>query len=135
MKPVRETGRMIAEMAPVLRGGTFVFCSTVDPALAAACRAVAVGTFVEDEGLSAILPLGEAQRLGFDVSLPMRQITLTVPSALDGVGLTAAVSAALAERGIPCNMVAAQFHDHLFVPAAMADLALGALADLQRRGL
>jgi hypothetical protein len=50
-----------------------------------------------------------------------------VHSALDGTGLTAAVSAALAAAGIPCNMVAAFHHDHVFVPAAMAARALAVL--------
>jgi SAM-dependent methyltransferase len=57
----------------------------------------------------------------------MACLTLTVPSALDGVGLTAAVAAALAARGIPANVVAALRHDHVFVPEAMAGAALDAL--------
>jgi hypothetical protein len=48
----------------------------------------------------------------------MACLTLRVHSALDGVGLTAAVASALAEIGIPCNMVAAFHHDHAFVPEA-----------------
>jgi hypothetical protein len=82
--------------------------------------------FREDEGLSMILP-GDAGD-----PLAMRQITLDVHSALDGVGLTAAVSAALAAEGIPCNMVAAHHHDHVFVPAAMADRAVDLLRALAR---
>jgi hypothetical protein len=81
----------------------------------------------EAEGLSQVLPLHEAQALGFDTSMPMAQITLTVHSALDGVGLTAAVAVALADAGIPCNMIAGYHHDHLFVPEALADAALAAL--------
>jgi hypothetical protein len=57
----------------------------------------------------------------------MRRITLTVHSALDGIGLTAAVSAELTAAGIPCNVVAALHHDHVFVPAAQAEAALAAL--------
>jgi len=44
-------------------------------------------------------------------------ITLMVHSALDSVGLTAAVTRQLADEGISCNVVAGYFHDHLFVPA------------------
>ncbi|AUW47259.1 ACT domain-containing protein [Rhizobium leguminosarum] len=62
----------------------------------------------------------------------MRQITLNVNSALDGVGLTAGVAGCLAEAGIPCNMVAAYHHDHIFVPAGLADRASHLLETLQR---
>ena len=60
------------------------------------------------------------------------RITLTVHSSLSSVGLTAAVAAALAERRIPSNVVAATFHDHLFVPWNRRDEALGALHALSR---
>ena len=49
---------------------------------------------------------------------------LQVHSALDGVGLTAAVAGALAAAGIACNVIAAFHHDHLFVPAARAGAVL-----------
>ena len=61
----------------------------------------------------------------------MRCITLQVHSALDGVGLTAAVAGALAAQGIACNMVAAYHHDHAFVPEAQAEAALAVLLALQ----
>ena len=53
-------------------------------------------------------------------------------SSLAGVGLTAAVSGALAEAGIPCNMIAALRHDHLFVPEEMGDRAMQVLKALQQ---
>ena len=61
----------------------------------------------------------------------MRCITLNVFSSLEGVGLTAAVSAALGDNGIACNMVAAFHHDHVFVPSKMGDQALEVLLSLQ----
>ena len=72
--------------------------------------------FEEAEGRSLVLPDDLAELRGFDRSLPMARITLRVHSALDGVGLPAAVASALAEAGIPCNMIAAYHHDHAFVP-------------------
>ncbi len=123
---------MLAGMAPVLRDGHFVFCTT-DDARAALCREQAIGTFREEEGWSFLLPVEAAVRIGCDVSLPLRQITLQVFSALDGVGLTAAVAGALADAGIACNMVAAFRHDHVFVPAAAAARAMAILESLQRR--
>ena len=76
-----------------------------------------------------ILPQDTAQALRL-AGLPMRRITLSVHSALDGVGLTAAVAGALAEAGIACNMVAAFHHDHAFVPADDAEPALAVLRAL-----
>lgn len=127
---VRETAAMIAGMSPELASGEFMFCATADPALAQRCAAVAVSMFREKEGPSFILPAGEAATLGFARTAPMRQITLNVLSALDGVGLTAAVAGTLAERGIPCNTVAAHYHDHLFVPTDKAEEALSVLLEL-----
>jgi hypothetical protein len=122
---------MIAGMAPALRPGAYVFCTTPDSARAAQALPLAIAVFAEDEGTSLVLPLAEAARLGFETGLPMACITLTVHSALDGVGLTAAVAGALAAGGIACNMVAGYHHDHLFVPADRADDALAILHALR----
>jgi hypothetical protein len=126
---------MIASMAPELFPGSFAFVGCGDRAeLETACREVAIAMFLEVEGLSFVIPFATAQTLGFD-ALPMRRITLTVYSALDGVGLTAAVAAALAERGIACNMIAAFHHDHVFVPEAQAGEAMATLRELQRAAM
>ncbi|MDQ0011460.1 hypothetical protein J2T07_003670 [Luteibacter jiangsuensis] len=58
------------------------------------------------------------------------RITLRVQSSLTAVGMMAAVSAALAKRGIPCNPVSAFLHDHIFVPWDRRDDALDALSHL-----
>jgi hypothetical protein len=60
-------------------------------------------------------------------------ITLRVRSALDAVGLTAAVSTELAANGISCNIVAGYYHDHLFVPEDDADYAVALLRELSAR--
>lgn len=56
-----------------------------------------------------------------------RGITLTIHSSLDAVGITAAVSTKLAEQGISANVIAAYYHDHIFVQAEKAELAIEAL--------
>lgn len=65
----------------------------------------------EDEGMTLVI---RARR--DDPGPVFAGITLQVHSALEGVGLTAAVATALAKAGIPCNIIAAYHHDHLFVP-------------------
>ena len=82
-----------------------------------------------------VLRQDDARRHGLPDDAPMGRVVLRVHSALDGVGLTAAVSGALAEQAISCNVVAAYHHDHLFVPAADAARALRVLQDLQARAL
>jgi len=130
---IRDTRAMLAGMTPVLRDGSFVFCITNDPTLAEQARKVALSWFREDEGTAMILDLRVAALLGFDVGLPMRRIVLEVYSALDGVGLTAAVANALAGANISCNVVSAYHHDNIFVTAAMAEKAVEVLQEVQSR--
>lgn len=119
---VRDGREMVAGMSPVLTEGRFAFVDGPEGLLAQA-----IGFFREAEGLSLIVPAGLAPD-----AMSMRCITLNVHSALDGVGLTAAVAGALAGAGIPCNIVAALRHDHVFIPEAQADAALAVLLALQR---
>ena len=115
---------MVQQMAPRLVPGHFAFRTLIDSDDLPDVLPRAQGLFREAEGISVITPVAPG------APLAMRQITLEVASALDGVGLTAAVSGALAEAGIPCNMVAAHHHDHVFVPEAQADAALDVLRAL-----
>jgi hypothetical protein len=128
---VRERRAMLAGMTPVLRDGSFVFCVAEQRDRAERARAFALSWVEEDEGTTLILKLADAERLGFDTRFPMARIVLEVFSALDGVGLTAGVASALADAGIPCNMVAAYHHDNVFVPAALAQQAMAVLLDVQ----
>lgn len=132
MASVRDTKDMISGMAPVRDPETWHFCTTDDRELAERARPHALAVFGEDEGTSLILPDEVARDLGFAVEMPMSRITLSVHSALDGVGLTAAVASALAEALIPCNVVAAYHHDHVFVPEELAEAAMSILLDVAR---
>ena len=60
-----------------------------------------------------------------------RLISLHVHSSLDAVGLTAAFSTALGNAGISANVVAAYYHDHIFVPTDKADKALNVLQGMR----
>lgn len=119
---------MVAGMTPELKSGAYVFCSAGDRDWAALNP---IAMFRDPEGVSLILERGAAEAAGFPADAPMALITLNVYSALDGVGLTAAVATALAKVGIACNMVAALNHDHVFVPAERAHEAMTVLRALQ----
>ncbi|MEO0943566.1 MAG: ACT domain-containing protein [Pseudomonadota bacterium] len=126
---------MIASMTPVLQPGIFVFCSMLHNQVGAAATTLARASFAEDEGMSLVLAKEDADRLGLTYETEMRQITLMVFSSLTGVGLTAAVATALADRKIPANVIAATQHDHVFVPSRKAEKAMDILRDLQTRAL
>ena len=89
----------------------------------------AIATFREKEGLTVIVEEGEARKAGLTPLFRAAWITLTVHSDLNAIGLTAAFARALGEANISCNVVAAAFHDHIFVPADDA-----AMAALRRSG-
>ena len=123
--PVRETRAMIARMSPRLDARRWCFVS-VTPECAVDLLGAALGTFREDEGVTAIVPPDLAPE-----EVPVfARIVLEVVSDLEGVGLTAAVAGALAQAGIACNMVAALHHDHVFVPADRAGEAVAVLESL-----
>jgi len=129
---VRERKAMLAGMTPTLKAGIYHFCTTDDAAVLASLTSRSLAMFREDEGTALILSEHDAQAYGFDLSMPMSRIVLEVFSALDGVGLTAGVAVALADAGIPCNMVAAYHHDNVFVPEPMARRAVEILLGVQR---
>jgi uncharacterized protein len=56
-----------------------------------------------------------------------------VHSALDAVGLAAAISTALADAGLGCNVIAGLHHDHLLVPEDRASEAIQVLSGLSTR--
>ncbi len=123
--PVRDGPAMIAQMNPRLDDRRWCFVA-VTPDRAPELLGAALGTFREDEGVSAIVP----DALAPDDAPLFARIVLEVQSDLEGVGLTAAVSSALAGAGIACNMVAALHHDHVFVPQERAVEALELLEAL-----
>lgn len=99
---------------PVLRPGTFVFCTLADRVMPAGLQPI--GTFDEAEGLTLIVPKGDALRFGLPYQFESALVTLNIHSSLEAVGFMAVISTELARHGIACNVVSAWFHDHLFVP-------------------
>jgi hypothetical protein len=121
--------QLLRSMQPRLNGGIYVY--TVLPAGLAVDMTDVLATFRETEGLTAILPEPAARAAGLPILFRCAWITLTVDSALDAVGFTAAFSRALGDAGISCNVMAAAHHDHVFVPFERAAQALDCLRALQ----
>jgi uncharacterized protein len=124
--------KLIRAMQPELNPGAYVFCTLNPQEVPAGLRPL--GSFREKEGVTVILPQSQADQLGIPYPFIAAWITLNIHSALDAVGLTAAVSRALADAGISCNVVAAYYHDHLFIPFEAASKALEILRGLARSG-
>lgn len=124
--------KLIQSMEPTLNKGEFVFC-TMDT-LEQAVALNPLGLFHEAEAVTVILSKPQAEKASLHYSLVCAWITLTVHSSLEAVGLTAAVSKALTEAGISCNVVAAYYHDHIFVPFRDAERAMEVLKKLSKDG-
>lgn len=88
----------------------------------------------EAEGTTVVATVDEANRRGWPVEFRAAWLTLEIHSALEAVGLTAAVSAALADGGIPANMLAGFFHDHILVPENKAADAMAIIEGLASDG-
>lgn len=116
-------------MQPVLEDGQYIYAVVDDPPSGLSPFA----TVREDEGTTVVVRREEADRHGLTSSFVCRRITLRVHSSLEAVGLTAAVSTALARLDISCNGIAGSLHDHLFVPDDRAEDARDALLELSRR--
>ena len=74
-----------------------------------------------------MIPRDRADKEGISYQSIFKRITLNIYSSLEAVGLTAAVSTLLAEPGISANMIAAYYHDHIFVSAADAERTVALL--------
>jgi hypothetical protein len=118
-------------MRPELHPGEYVFTSTPDAAIPAGVAPVV--TVAEEAGLTLVLHKQDADRLALRYDYVAGWITLRVHSALEAVGMTAAVSATLSDAGLSCNVVAGFYHDHLFVPHDSAAQAVKLLEDLARQ--
>ncbi|MEQ8409637.1 MAG: ACT domain-containing protein [Gammaproteobacteria bacterium] len=128
-----ELEKLLTLLQPTLLEDEFVFC-TIDPVPFGELDALnPLACYHEKEGLSLLLKRTAADEAGIKYQFVSRCITLSVHSSLSAVGFTAAVSSKLAAHGIPANVIAAYYHDHVFVPADRAEIALKLLTEFERR--
>jgi hypothetical protein len=109
----KDLQKLLETMKPKQQPGDYAFCTVKDFSAVPAAESILI--FRESEGITVIVRKEIADKLRLNYSFVAGWITLTVHSSLEAVGLTAAFSKALAENGISCNVVAAFYHDHLFV--------------------
>lgn len=137
MQGLTDLRQLLQCLAPSIDHELYRFCCTAQfdstwAEQAFACVRESQGwTYVLPERLlPASFDNDDVRQHGVVSDTTYRRITLEVHSSLDAVGLTAAVSTALATHNISCNMLAGFYHDHLFVPAPQADEALALLEQL-----
>lgn len=126
--PIKELTDLLRQLEPARRDGEYVMVS-VDAAQLGGVEAAAM--VVEDEGITFVLERSSADELGLDYEFVAAWVTLTVHSALDAVGLTAAVASALSDAGVSCNVIAGFHHDHLLVPSELGERAIEVLRSLR----
>ena len=113
---------LLKKMKPKLNAGEFVFCEVKN--LEEISLKDILMSFREEESVTIIIEKKIAEDLGLYYSFVASWITLTIHSALEAVGLTAAFSKALSDNTISCNVVAAFYHDHIFVDTKDAAQAM-----------
>lgn len=121
--------KLLKNMSPKLDDQEYVFITTQSN-LSEVMKYNPLCTFVEEEGLTLIIQKHIALTEGFEFDGVFNKITLKVHSSLDAVGLTAAVASKLKDNNISANVVAAFYHDHVFVQSSVAEKALNCLKDL-----
>ena len=104
---------LLKTMKPKMNLGEFVFCEVEN--LEKIKLNEIVMSFREEESITIITKKEIADKLNLKYSFIASWITLTIHSSLEAVGLTAAFSKALSKKGISYNVVAAFYHDHIFV--------------------
>ncbi|MEP2240393.1 MAG: ACT domain-containing protein [Maribacter sp.] len=126
-----DLNTLLQSLKPNLNDGSYVFITVKD--IQHISREDILFEFKEKEGITIILEKNKADELNFTYEFVASWITLTVHSALDAVGLTAAVSTAFTKYKISCNVVAAYYHDHIFVSTKDTEKAMEVLGEFSKR--
>jgi hypothetical protein len=128
MTGIVELDELLKSMSPEVQAGEYVFCTVVSDKVDYR-HLSPLASFEEPEGLTLVITAEAAAKEKLPFEGKFKQITLTVHSSLEAVGLTAAVTTKLALYGISANIIAAYYHDHVFVQTEKAQQALLALKE------
>lgn len=133
MTGITDINVLLKKMKPVLDKMDYVFstkeCFKINEDIIALDP---IATFLESEGMTIVVKKMTADKHCLSYDAIFNKITLEVHSSLEAVGLTAAISTALASKNISANVVAGYYHDHIFVPKEKADLSVEILEGLTK---
>ncbi|WP_244140316.1 ACT domain-containing protein (plasmid) [Pantoea agglomerans] len=129
MSGEKNLHELLQHASPEHNPGKYVFSTLQSPSTELTESSV---VFIrEAEGITLVLPKDIADQYGVGYEYVASWITLKIHSSLAAVGLTAAFSRALADRGISCNVVAGYYHDHIFVAYDDTIVAMEVLSSLR----
>ncbi|ASW73991.1 acetyltransferase [Chryseobacterium piperi] len=131
MSGEKDLSILLQNMEPVWNAGEYVFC-TIEKLDHVPDLDKLLFFFREKEAVTIVVEKKVADEWNLEYSYISSWITLNIHSSLEAVGLTAAFANALKQEGISCNVVAAYFHDHIFVGKEDAKKAMEALVRLSR---
>ena len=126
----RDLRQVLANIEPILNPGTYAFIVTNSRGMIDLTYVVA--SIREHEGITLVVDEEIALGIGVPIAFTAAWITLKVKSDISAIGLASAVSVALANVGISCNVVSGIHHNHFFVPVEQAQRALNVLLALQQ---
>jgi hypothetical protein len=126
-----QLATLLRSLDPELAAPEVVFVSFTDAQYGDYADLQPLAMVQEAEGMTLVVQKALADQFQLAYDGVFQCITLKVHSSLQAVGLTAAVSRQLAQRGISVNVLAGYYHDHIFVPAQQADTALSALKAIE----
>ncbi|NIF06223.1 ACT domain-containing protein [Chryseobacterium sp. Tr-659] len=132
MSGEKDLSVLLQNMEPVLNSGEYVFCTLEKPDQVSDPDKI-LFFFRETEAVTVVVEKQIADEWNMHYTYIASWITLNIHSSLEAVGLTAAFANALKKENISCNVVAAYFHDHIFVAKKDAENAMKALNGLTGR--
>ena len=124
-----DLSKLLANLTPRILDDEWVYCCLPQSDVTAELVLQALMTYREIEGMSLLLPETVAKSSNLAYTGVFKGITLDVHSSLEAVGLTAAVATKLANNNISANVIAATYHDHVFVSVKDAGRALELLQE------
>lgn len=125
---------MLRSLSVTVRPDKYVVVTLTPDTDVPALREGVAAVIDEAEGPTVIATVERAEREGWPQEFIAAWLTLDVHSALEAVGLTAAFSRALGRAGIPCNVIAGFYHDHILVPHDKSEAAVDVIEALSGSG-
>lgn len=131
----KNLAQLLASLKPLVREEIYVFISLEVVSTSLRDKLSPMMVFDESEGTTLIVEKAKAVENSIPFNGEFACITLSVHSSLEAVGLTAAASTVLANANISANVVAAFYHDHIFVPHKRRAEAIACLRSLSNSNM